>query len=73
MQLEKLYSFGTRMLLIAFLLLFDILAGCTGGPAANLSQPSEPPQFVVPVSRHETGGFVEVKPTDDELGERTWC
>lgn len=75
MRLNRSYSFGIRILRIGFVLLFDILAGCSWFPAANLSPRYEPPQYVAPVSRHGANLLVEVKRADDEFSDScltTW-
>ena len=67
MRLDKPYSFGIRILRIGFLLLLDILTGCSWFPAINQSPPYEPPPYVVPVSRHGASLLVEVQPVDDKF------
>ncbi len=68
MRVATSYSFGIRILRVGFILLFDILTGCNWFPAANLSAPYEPPQYVGPVSRHGASLLVEVQPADNEFG-----
>jgi hypothetical protein len=65
MRLDKLCSFGTRILRVVFILLALILSGCNWFTAINRSPSYKPPQCVVPVSWHDANHLVDAKLIND--------
>ena len=67
MRLNKLCSFGTRILRVVFILLALILSGCDRFTAINQSSFYKPPQCAGGVSWQDASPVVDGKPADDVL------